>query len=413
MGKFGFGSSRKNGKDADDDTDSRNALFGSRSNKDKPRSQNPYAQNSNSPDPYAQNSGYGGGYGGGSNPQSGRSSQSGGYGGQGSYGGQSGYGANKYGDEPPSNDSGSRYGPGGYGGMGSRLPRHNSNETTNTDAGRNELFGDPQRRMQRQESQNAPPTGNANEGGDGEYGSAYADRQLTAEEQEEEDVQATKQQVRQIKQQDVSSTRNALRLVDQAYQTGSETLGRLGGQGERLHNTEKNLDLASNQNRMASEKAGELKTLNRSMFAVHVGNPFTSAKRQEEAQERIVDTHRKEREQREDTRFDQYKSKARQNEAEKELRGAGQGERGQPGKASLQDRAKFQFEADSEDEDMENEIDRNLDHLHGGARRLKTLAGAMGREVEAQNHVLDRLNPKVDHVDDEIQRNKFKLDRIK
>lgn len=70
-----------------------------------------------------------------------------------------------------------------------------------------------------------------------------------------------------MKQQDVSSTRNALRLAAQAEETGRDTLGRLGAQGERIHNTERNLDLSANQNRLAEEKARELKTLNKSMFA--------------------------------------------------------------------------------------------------------------------------------------------------
>jgi hypothetical protein len=47
----------------------------------------------------------------------------------------------------------------------------------------------------------------------------------------------------------------------------------LGAQGERIHNTEKNLDLASSQNRIAEEKARELKTLNKSMFAVYDSPP--------------------------------------------------------------------------------------------------------------------------------------------
>lgn len=99
------------------------------------------------------------------------------------------------------------------------------------------------------------------------YG-AYEDRVLTAEEQEEEDIQATKNEIKFIKQSDVSSTRNALRIAAQAEETGRATLERLGAQGERIHNTERNLDLASNQNRLAAEKAREIKTLNRSMFAV-------------------------------------------------------------------------------------------------------------------------------------------------
>lgn len=38
---------------------------------------------------------------------------------------------------------------------------------------------------------------------------------------------------------DVSSTRNALRIAEQTEAIGRETLERLGAQGERIHNTEK------------------------------------------------------------------------------------------------------------------------------------------------------------------------------
>jgi thiamine pyrophosphokinase len=76
---------------------------------------------------------------------------------------------------------------------------------------------------------------------------AYGDRELTAEEQEEEDISATKNEIKFMKQQDVSSTRNALRLAQQAEESGRDTLQRLGAQGERIHNTERNLDMASSQ----------------------------------------------------------------------------------------------------------------------------------------------------------------------
>jgi hypothetical protein len=51
------------------------------------------------------------------------------------------------------------------------------------------------------------------------------------------------------------------------------------------------LDLASSQNRIAEEKARELKTLNRSMFAVHVANPFTSGSRRDERDRKIMENH--------------------------------------------------------------------------------------------------------------------------
>ena len=288
----------------------------------------------------------------------------GGYGGgapryqnQGGYGQGGGYGSDPYGS------SQSRPRPGGYGGMG----RSNSQDTMSTDAGRNALFGDAASRAA--QNQGAPPSyGQAQDnsyGNSGGYGSndmpgsygADPDRELTAEEQEDQDVQASKQEIRFIKQQDVASTRNARRIAEQAEATGRDTLARLGAQGERIHNTERNLDQASNQNRLASEKAGELKSLNRSMFAVHVSNPFTAKKREQAANNIALEKHQAERRQREETQANAYGSQARQQQMQRDVNGnpVRQGPQ-----RSLADRSKYQFEADSEDDEMENEIDDNL-----------------------------------------------------
>ena len=414
MKKFGFGK-----KDKD-----------SKSQSSAPSQQNPYAIQQNSePDPYAKPApyqnpkGYGGmappqgrqpppyqqsGYGGMSDPRA-RPEKSpvppGGYGGNryGSSGPQSGgYGGdNRYGESDRGsgfNDSGygsSRPSAGGYGGLG----RSNSSETTSTDAGRQQLFGNASSRYEQRQPQQLPPdhdqsgfgaSGVEHDSSQG-YGT-YQDRQLTAEEEEEEEVQGTKDQIRMIKQQDVSSTRNALRIAQQAEETGRSTLERLGQQGERIHETEKNLDLASNQNRLAEEKARELKHLNRSMFAVQVNNPFTKASRKQERDRMILDQHRSEREQRDATRAAAYSSQSRQQEHQRDLRG---GPGGAQKKNNLAERSKYQFEADSEDEAMEDEIDSNLDALHGAAGRLNQLGRAMGKEVDSQNVHIDRIAGKV------------------
>lgn len=395
-----FGRSKK----TDDDLDSKKAsLFGSRSSKNAspaPSSGNPYAAAPPSNDPYASkgnpyaaqnaindpyatknqsslgkpptssfgnlslnNQGGPPGYQSAS-PQPNRNEKSpvppGGYGGgapryqsQGGYGQGGGYGSDPYGS------SSSR--PGGYGGLG----RSNSQDTMGTDAGRNALFGDAATRAA--QNQGAPPQyGNDNSySNTGGYGSndmpggygAEPDRELTAEEQEDQDVQAAKQEIRFIKQQDIASTRNARRVAEQAEATGRETLARLGQQGERIHNTERNLDMASNQNRLAAEKAGELKTLNRSMFAVHVSNPFTAKKREQAANDIALEKHQAERRQKEETQAQAYGSRARQQQMQRDING-------NPVRAgpqrSLADRSKYQFEADSEDDEMENEIDDNL-----------------------------------------------------
>ncbi|KAK5161637.1 hypothetical protein LTR04_003978 [Oleoguttula sp. CCFEE 6159] len=395
---------KKKEKDGDEDSN-RSALFGSRSSKNNAPSTNPYAQppsNSGSPDPHAARppsiapsvaSTLPPPYGSSASFQQPRRDKSpvppGGYGAaQAAYGGQGAYGGNRYGDNGASNTRG----PGGYGGLGRRA----SQDTMTTDAGREALFGDAPQRIQQQrqiQTQLPPENGETGSAGysdqsgangsqDQGYG-AYQDRQLTAEEEEEEDVQASKQQIRFMKQQDVSSTRNALRIAllkAQAEETGRETLNRLGAQGDRIHNTERNLDSAAAQNRLAEEKARELKTLNRSMFAMHVNNPFTAQKRRDARDEAVMTKHRSEREQRDATRAAAFSSTARKQEVARDLRG---NPIKQQSKASLAERSKYQFEADSEDEEMENEIDSNLDALHGAATRLNQLGRAMGTEVDS------------------------------
>lgn len=234
-----------------------------------------------------------------------------------------------------------------------------------TDAGRNALFGDAASRAAQQQStpQQGGDNSYANTGGygasdlPGGYGSA-PDRELTAEEQDDQDVDTAKSEIRFIKQQDVASTRNARRIAEQAEQTGRDTLARLGAQGERIHNTERNLDLASHQNRLAGEKASELKTLNRSMFAVHVANPFTASKREQAQNAIALEKHQAERMQRDATQAEAYSSQARAQRTQRDVNG----NLIRPGasKANLAERGKYQFEADSEDEEMENEIDDNL-----------------------------------------------------
>lgn len=425
---------KKNKDDGDDDSN-RRALFGSRSRDKSPNPQaqgnNPYAQQV-PVDPYTRakiNAGVApgpaggpGGYGDVKHPDGPGApgpvgNQQGGYA-PNRYGNQGGYGADRYGGGQDANSrpgGGSRYGPGGYGGLGSTDPN---------DADRDALFGGARDRVQQNgPGPGAPPpysaggpagTGDGGYGGYGETGSGavYQERQLTAEEEEEEEVNAVKQEIRFIKQGDVSSTRNALRVAAQAEETGRNTLARLGAQSERILDTEKSLDVAASQGRLAEEKARELKTLNKSMFAVHVSNPFTSNARRRERDEKVLETHRAERNTREGTRQEAFQSNQRMERTFRDIeRDANKAYPGQ--KKDMAERAKYQFEADSEDEAMEDEIDNNLNLLSGAAARLNGLARATGKELEEQNRHLDRIMGKSDYVDDQIAMNRARLDRIR
>lgn len=313
------------------------------------------------------------------------------------------YGADRYGRDGPAS-GGSKYGAEGYGGLGSADPNA-------VDNNRGALFGDARERMQgRTQNNNAsdgpppysshsdvPPGGGAADGGNATHGTygTYQDRQLTAEEEEEEDVQATKQDIRDMKRQDVSSTRNALQAAQQAEETGRGTLANLGAQGERLHNTAMNLDLAANQNRIAQDKSGELRKVNRTMFAaMGVGNPFTSEKRRQAREEAIIDRHQQERIQREETRVAAFRTEQRMQNTFKDISKQGDAAAAKS-KPNLAERSKYQFEADSDDDQNEDEIDSNLDELHGAVGRLNTLARATGEEVEKQNKTLGKVTEKV------------------
>ena len=392
--------------DADSEDSSRRGLFGRSKNKSPAQASNPYAQPipidpytkakmnigaaplpANSPAPA-----------GGPGPHDipGDNKYQGGYT-PNRYGNQGGYGSDRFGSSSSGAGAGtgaSRYG--GYGGLGSTDPND-----PNADAARNELFGGGASNSGQDTPQaGAPPPYSSDQpnnygGGSNEYSmSTYQDRQLTAEEEEEESIQATKQEMRFIKQGDVASTRNALRVAAQAEETGRSTLARLGAQGEMVHGAEKSLDMATVEGRLAQEKARELKTLNGSMFAVHVSNPFTSASRRRERDERILNTHREERDARDGTRSEAYQTNARMErvfrDVDREAAKQGKGK-----KANVTERAKYQFEADSEDEAMEDEIEQNLDLLSGAAGRLNGLAKATGKELDEQNRHLDRITGKV------------------
>jgi hypothetical protein len=319
-----------------------------------------------------------------------------------------------------SGGGGSGYGGyGGYGGGG--VDRHASVSTF--DSNRDALFGNRQQQAlvdppqkggydrnegyARSEGAGGAPPAAASAGGQnqsggygnssgyqsGGYGQDYdkADRQLTAEEEEEEDVDAIKQQIRFTKQESVSSTRNALRVAAQAEETGRNTLARLGAQGERLYNTEKNLDVASNHNRVAEEKARELKTLNGSMFAIHMKNPMRSSARAAEEEARILSRHQSERDEREKTRQFGYESRARVGNA---LNQGYQPSVGRP-KVSVAEMSKYQFEGDESDDEKEKEISNNLDQLGNISGRLKNLALATRDEVDRQNKQIDIVTQKV------------------
>ena len=420
MKKFGFG---KKGDDGDDTN--RNALFGSRKKQQQPsQSDNPYAQQGAN-DPYADSAKYAnvtpyqaarsqigdpqggrGGYGapaaGGrpGEPQGGPQTappggqgREGGYGGYGSdrYGSGGGYGSNRYANNAGADryaGTSSARGPGGYGGFG----RPDDEPDNNRDA----LLGGAQERYTQRQQTSAPGAYQQPDqagGTSASYGGYGEQRELTEEEQEEADYQAILAEKRQVQQDSASSVSRSVQMARQANEVGQATLARLGGQGERLHNTEKNLDLASNQNKIAQDRAAELKTLNRSMFAVHVSNPFTSKQRQQKADDEVMNRHRAERDQRETTRREGFAANQRMESTFRDINHAGLGRPQQ--QRTKKDYGKFNLEDEEGADELEDQIDDGINELEGQVSMMNMVGRAIGKEVDTQNGQIDRIMNKV------------------
>ncbi|KAM0272895.1 hypothetical protein ACHAQH_008523 [Verticillium albo-atrum] len=474
MKKFGFGSKKeKGGDDGGDDDASRNALFGRKKSSQPPASDNPYAQAPPANDPYAQSSksaaasapyqqqrpgGFqsaprgGGGGGGGlpSGPGPRRTPSAGGasthsqppppYGdasersnsgyGADRYGASGGYGDNRYdggGGSGGGYGGANRYGassassargPGGYGGLG----RTNSSDT---DAQRDQLFsGAQQRNQQRQPGgnggygQDAGGSSSAGAAAGDPYGGYGAERELTEEEIEAQEVRDVKKQIQDTRQESINSLQRSIALAHQAADTGINTMNILARDEERLSNTEKRLDEAANYNKIGADRAKKLKSLNRSMFAVHVNNPFTNSKRTAEYEQNVIDNHRAERELRNETRKNGWDSSQ---QMEKTMRGLniGDNSQGRPsGKSSAAEKSKYVFLDEDDDENnqaLEDEatIDRQMDELSGAVSVLNRVAKAQTETVQRQIVSADRINEKTDMVDDGVRLNRARLDRIK
>lgn len=171
------------------------------------------------------------------------------------------------------------------------------------------------------------------------------------------------------------------------------TYARLGAQHERLNYTETLLDKASTSTREADVSTKKLKSLNRSMFAVHVNNPFTTNKRNAEMEKRTLDNHRADRDLRESTRKSGYDSNSRMEQGFKEIEKARSTDKWQ--RASGAEKSKYQFEDDSEDDAAEDRIDDAMARTAGHVSTLNSVARLMGKEIEDQNQLIDRLGDKV------------------
>lgn len=297
-----------------------------------------------------------GGYGGGL-PRA-PASATGGYG-QAGYGSGAGYGENPYGGAPSSR------GAGGYGGLG----RSNSQETTGTDAGRNQLFGDAPKRAAQQQPPPPQEPSHDNSYSNSGFGGGFDSTEmpggygpgLSEQEQEDQDVQGTKDQIKFYNNESRDATRRMMAMAREMEETQSSTLNTLGEQGERLYNAERHIDDSTNNAATAQKNFAKLKHAQRGMFNPgygYKGNPFTKSKNEQQYIDREVAHAARKRDVREHTQAQNYQDTKRR---EQDGRALGKSTAGQqPTKQSLAQRAKYEFEPDEEDDAANDEIEDNM-----------------------------------------------------
>ncbi|OTB15574.1 hypothetical protein K445DRAFT_317838 [Daldinia sp. EC12] len=423
MKKFGFGKKRADG----DDDANRQALFGKKGSP-APASENPYAQSQPANDPYMNDnnkyanvspyqqararigdpqanglpsrpspqnsytspphtntgdSGY-------SSANTANHHSANGFANE-KYGTPSGYGASKY-----SNSNSYSARPGGYGGLG----RTDSN---GTDVNRDQLFSGARERYDQANQQASQQNGAYGASGtgttDSKYGGYGEQRELTAEEQEEAEIDDIKRQIKEEKLATAQTAENGARIASQAVNVAMQTMARLGAQTEQIYHTESLIDRGSMASRDAEQGTKKLKSLNRSMFAVHVGNPFSASKRTAEMEQQAIEQNRADRELREATRKEGYVGNQRMEATFKKIEATAAKPSGY--QRSAAEKSKYAFEDDDEENtNAEERIYNSEESMFRDVSKLKMYAHAMSDEVTIQNTAIDRIGVKSDQLSD-------------
>ncbi|KAA1083566.1 Protein transport protein S9 plasma membrane t-SNARE [Puccinia graminis f. sp. tritici] len=177
----------------------------------------------------------------------------------------------------------------------------------------NDRFGNPDPNRQELFKGARPPNRSfVDRGMDGPPGSSG--NQL---DDEDEEVEAIKQQIKFAKQESLSSTRNAARIAREAEETARNTMNRLGEQSDRLANTENHLDLAKAHAVRADDQQKEIVALNRSIFRPTF--TFNKKGKQYAHEQKLLSRHEEEKVEREEVRRQPYESRQRTAETLKAL----------------------------------------------------------------------------------------------
>ncbi|KAJ2828854.1 Protein transport protein S9 plasma membrane t-SNARE [Coemansia sp. 'formosensis'] len=255
--------------------------------------------------------------------------------------------------------------------------------------------------------------------GNGNY--RQGQQQYGNEEDDDEDVDSIKARITQVKKETLDSTRNSLRTLEQTEKIGAETLGKLGQQTEQLNRIDRTLEMTNIQAENSIEETAKLRTLNKSIFHMHVKNPFSGKKRREQElaklqaeqeRERLVEERKTKNDVDSRRRVQQFTDP---NGLHRYTSPAGRmnanGDIVSTNNMSQSERSRYTFE--DEDNEVEDEINDNLGQMSSALGRLKDLSIATRNELKAQEDPLKRIGQTTDKTSDNIGVARYQLSRIK
>ncbi|KAG2734120.1 hypothetical protein G9P44_002126 [Scheffersomyces stipitis] len=221
---------------------------------------------------------------------------------------------------------------------------------------------------------------------------------------EEKEIRSTREEIKFVRKESLFSTKMTLNMAKQADDSATNTMKILDSQSEKLYNTEQNLMLADVQNKIANEKAKELHRLNRSIFIPAYG--FNQKKSLAEQEQRIKSFNEQGKPSQEEN---PNNIKGNSDRLKNDISRSLSFEHGRRKPLS----PRYQFENESEDDEMEQQIEDNLEQIDYFSRKLSKSASVIGQEMNSQNATLEVLEQNADIVDSNILRNTEKLNRIR
>ncbi|KAJ2236606.1 Protein transport protein S9 plasma membrane t-SNARE [Coemansia sp. RSA 1722] len=258
-------------------------------------------------------------------------------------------------------------------------------------------------------------------------GNGHQQRQYSAagqaDEDSDEDFDTIKSKINEVKGQTLDSTRRALRTLEQTEEVGIKTLTKLGEQSEQLHSINSKMEMANLNAENSVESTSKLRTLNKSIFHVHVKNPFGGKKRREQElmkleaeQERIRAAKEREHQDKTDSRqrVNRYISPGAANfRGPAGVMDANSGDvvasRSQnPGYGGPRSR----YMLEDEDPEIEQEIDSNINQMSDALSRLKGLAVATSKELDSQSKPMKNIAELSDRTSDNIGIATFHLNKV-